>query len=74
MLSEQEIMNYELKDMQLHEENMANKYANISGQINDPKLKQSCKVWNKDLAITIVRCHELCQSFQLFKRREVYEY
>jgi len=43
MLSEQEIMNYALKDMQFHEESMAKKYANILGQINDPKLKQMLK-------------------------------
>ena len=43
MLSEQEIMNNSFKEMQFHEENIAKKYANISEQINDPKLKQMLK-------------------------------
>ncbi|EKO1914160.1 hypothetical protein PZQ55_003266 [Clostridium botulinum] len=40
MLTEQEIMNNAFKEMQFHEEGMAKKYANVSEQINDPKLKQ----------------------------------
>ncbi|AVP64652.1 hypothetical protein C3B64_10395 [Clostridium botulinum] len=43
MLTEQEIMNNAFKEMQFHEEDMAKKYANISEQINDPKLKQMLK-------------------------------
>ncbi|KOY64477.1 hypothetical protein [Clostridium sporogenes] len=43
MLTEQEIMNNAFKEMQFHEEGMAKKYANISEQINDPKLKQMLK-------------------------------
>ncbi|WP_010233678.1 hypothetical protein [Clostridium arbusti] len=43
MLTEQEIMNNAFKKMQFHEESMAKKYANISEQINDPKLKQMLK-------------------------------
>ncbi|EJO5349373.1 hypothetical protein NRP93_003548 [Clostridium botulinum] len=43
MLTEQEIMNNAFKEMQFHEDNMAKKYANISEQINDPKLKQMLK-------------------------------
>lgn len=43
MLTEQEIMNNAFKDMQFHEESMAKKYANISGQINNPKVKQMFK-------------------------------
>ena len=40
MLTEQEIMNNALKEMQFHEDSMAKKYADISGQINDPKIKK----------------------------------
>lgn len=36
-------MNNAFKKMQFHEESMAKKYANISEQINDPKLKQMLK-------------------------------
>lgn len=43
MLSEQEIMNNALKEMQFREGGMAKKFAYISGQINDPKLKQMLK-------------------------------
>ena len=43
MLTEQEIMNNAFKEMQFHEDSMAKKYANISEQINDPKLKQMLK-------------------------------
>lgn len=43
MITEQEIMNNAFKEMQFHEESMAKKYANISGQINDPKVKQMFK-------------------------------
>ncbi|AUM94905.1 TPA: hypothetical protein LA742_001428 [Clostridium botulinum] len=43
MLTEQEIMNNAFKEMQFHEEGIAKKYANISEQINDPKLKQMLK-------------------------------
>lgn len=43
MLTEQERMNNAFKEMQFHEEGMAKKYANISEQINDPKLKQMLK-------------------------------
>lgn len=43
MLTEKEIMNNAFKEMQLRENSMAKKYANISEQINDPKLKQMLK-------------------------------
>jgi len=43
MLTEQEIMNNAFKEMQFHEDGMAKKYASISQQINDPKLKQMLK-------------------------------
>ncbi|OAA90598.1 hypothetical protein [Clostridium ljungdahlii] len=43
MLTEQEIMNNAFKKMQFHEDGMAKKYASMSGQINDPKLKQMLK-------------------------------
>jgi hypothetical protein len=43
MLTEQEIMNNAFKEMQFHEDGMAKKYANISEQINDPKIKQMLK-------------------------------
>lgn len=43
MLTEQEIMNNAFKEMQFHEESMAKKYANISEQIIDPKVKQMLK-------------------------------
>lgn len=43
MLNEKEIMNNAFKELQLHENSMAMKYANISEQINDPKLKQMLK-------------------------------
>jgi hypothetical protein len=43
MLTEQEIMNNAFKEMQFHEEGMAKKYACMSGQINDPKVKQMLK-------------------------------
>lgn len=40
MLTEQEIMNNAFKEMQFHEDSMAKKYSSMSGQINDPKIKQ----------------------------------
>lgn len=43
MLSEQEIMNNAFKEMQFHEESIAKKYACMSGQINDPKVKELIK-------------------------------
>lgn len=43
MLTEQEIMNNAFKEMQFHEDGMAKKYASMSAQINDPKLKQMLK-------------------------------
>lgn len=43
MLSEQEIMNNAFKEMQFREDGMAKKFACISGEINDPKLKQMLK-------------------------------
>lgn len=43
MLTEQEIMNNAFKKMQFHEDGMAKKYAYMSGQINDPKVKQMLK-------------------------------
>ncbi|KXG73759.1 hypothetical protein [Thermotalea metallivorans] len=43
MLTEQEIMNNALKEMLFHEESMAKKYAHLSQQIHDPKLKQMLK-------------------------------
>jgi hypothetical protein len=43
MLTEQEIMNNAFKEIQFHEDGMAKKYACMSGQINDPKLKQMLK-------------------------------
>jgi hypothetical protein len=43
MLTEQEIMNNAFKEMQFHEDSMAKKYANVSEQINDPKIKQMLK-------------------------------
>ncbi len=43
MLTEQEIMNNAFKEMLFHEESMAKKYAQLSQQINDPKLKQMLK-------------------------------
>ena len=43
MLTEKEIMNNAFKELQLRETSMAKKYANISEQINDPKLKQMIK-------------------------------
>jgi len=48
MLTEQEMMNNAFKEMQFHEESMAKKYANILGQINDPKLKQMLKGMEQD--------------------------
>lgn len=43
MLTEQEIMNYALKEMQFHEDSMAKKYAFLSEQITEPKLQQIIK-------------------------------
>lgn len=43
MLTEQEIMNNAFKEMQFHEDGMAKKYAAISEQINDPRIKQMFK-------------------------------
>ena len=43
MITEKEIMNNALKDLLFHEESMAKKYASISEQVNDPKLKQMLK-------------------------------
>ena len=40
MLTDQEKMNYALKEMLFHEENMAKKYAALATQITDPKLQQ----------------------------------
>lgn len=43
MLTEQEIMNNAFKKMQFHEDIMAKKYACMSDEINDPKIKQMLK-------------------------------
>jgi len=43
MLTEQEIMNNAFKEMQFREDSMAKKYACMSGQINDPELKEMLK-------------------------------
>ena len=40
MLTEQEIMNNALKEMLFQEDSMAKKYAQLSEEINDPKLKK----------------------------------
>lgn len=63
MLSEQEIMNNAFKEMQFREDVMAKKFACMSGQINDPKLKQMLKAMEQ---VTRDNYNSLTQAMSKF--------
>lgn len=66
MLTEQEIMNNAFKEMQSHEDSMAKKYANISEQINDPKLKQMLKGMEQESRNSYNTLSQTMSKFSIF--------